>query len=206
MIVPETIGLWHNRSLRNLALTKFRRMMKDISDFLVHEGQITQLEADATQQAIIGSGLDEWLVLHPQLLKGYPRDSEETAFLAAAAASLGTYLTPHYSSDFIMAWRTLITRIPSVTTFDGFVQQAEQVFSYGATGNEAAVVQVALSVIRRAKEHWSGQGAPKIKPGTWVIVNDGIGGVLGILFRGVGSIIVGTAASAWTNEELDSLG
>ncbi|NMB63533.1 MAG: hypothetical protein GYA16_01550 [Spirochaetes bacterium] len=43
----------------------------------------------------------------------------------------------------------------------------------------------------------------KLKCSTWVIINDGIGGVLGSAFGGVGGVILGTILSAGTNEECE---
>jgi len=43
----------------------------------------------------------------------------------------------------------------------------------------------------------------KLKCSTWVIINDGIGGVLGSAFGGVGGVILGTVLSAGTNKECE---
>lgn len=44
----------------------------------------------------------------------------------------------------------------------------------------------------------------RLKGSTWVIINDGIGGIAGSIFGGIGSIVVGTVFSAWTNEQIKS--
>ena len=41
-----------------------------------------------------------------------------------------------------------------------------------------------------------------IHPSSWVLINDGIGGVLGSIFGPIGAIVVGTAFSVGTNEEI----
>jgi hypothetical protein len=41
-----------------------------------------------------------------------------------------------------------------------------------------------------------------MKKSSWVIINDGIGGVLGTIFGPVGTVVVATAFSVGTNEEI----
>jgi len=43
-----------------------------------------------------------------------------------------------------------------------------------------------------------------LKTSSWVIINDGIGGVLGSIFGPIGSIVVATAFSVATNEEINN--
>ncbi len=45
------------------------------------------------------------------------------------------------------------------------------------------------------------KGAP-LKPSSWVIINDGIGGVLGMVFGPLGSIVTATVFSLGTNQEI----
>ncbi len=42
------------------------------------------------------------------------------------------------------------------------------------------------------------------KESNWVIINDGIGGILGSIFGPIGAIVVGTAFSVGTNEEINN--
>ncbi len=46
------------------------------------------------------------------------------------------------------------------------------------------------------------KGVTKLDDRSWVIINDGIGGILGLVFGPAGSIITATAFSVGTNEEL----
>lgn len=69
--------------------------------------------------------------------------------------------------------------------------------------------QLFISVFNGSYEYWESyyqshlKGA-LLKDSSWVIINDGIGGILGSIFGPLGSIICATVFSVGTNEELQS--
>jgi len=63
------------------------------------------------------------------------------------------------------------------------------------------LADVFADVFNNSYNYWSINNN-RLEDDTWVIINDGIGGVLGLAFGGIGSVIVGTTFSAYTNEEL----
>jgi len=77
------------------------------------------------------------------------------------------------------------------------------------TGNDLDGQQLFSSIFNGSYEFWESyeEGnlkAKTIKGSTWVIINDGIGGVLGSIFGPIGSIVTATVFSAATNEEVNS--
>ena len=69
--------------------------------------------------------------------------------------------------------------------------------------------QLFISIFNSSYEYWVSyyQAHLKgtlLKDSSWVIINDGIGGILGSIFGPVGSIICATVFSVGTNEELQS--
>lgn len=67
--------------------------------------------------------------------------------------------------------------------------------------------QLFIDIFNGSYEYWSSgnQGSLKgtqMKPSSWVIINDGIGGILGMVFGPVGSIVTATVFSVGTNEEI----
>lgn len=201
-MMPDVIAQWHDRSLKHLAVVKIRRMLDDTASLLVREGVLSEEQAVDIVQSIASNGLDAWLALHPQLLKRYPEDDAESQFLSAAATSLARCLSPFYSEEFVQAWKSLITGIPGLTSYEDLMTEAERLFSYKEQGKEEYVVQMTLSLMRQSMEYWRSQGVQKLKPSTWVIINDTIGGVLGTVFGPFGSILLAGAASAYTNEQI----
>lgn len=68
-----------------------------------------------------------------------------------------------------------------------------------------------LNIFNASYEYWSDennlnlksvQEGKELKPSSWVLINDGIGGILGSVFGPIGSIVVATAFSVGTNEEI----
>ena len=75
------------------------------------------------------------------------------------------------------------------------------------------------STLIASNEYWNNEywnltstlkSSQKIKypwhPTTWVAINDGIGGLMGSVFGGVGAVILGTIFSAGTNENIKNMG
>ena len=67
--------------------------------------------------------------------------------------------------------------------------------------------QLFINIFNGSYEYWESvdQGSLKgthLKPSSWVIINDGIGGILGMVFGPVGSIVTATVFSVGTNEEI----
>ena len=63
-----------------------------------------------------------------------------------------------------------------------------------------------ISIFNSSFDYWgnsdSNLKSVNISDDTWVLINDGIGGILGSAFGPIGSIILGTAFSIGTVEEL----
>ena len=88
------------------------------------------------------------------------------------------------------------------------VSKIEEVFVHARRrGNDRRVARIFADVCSSSFHFWS-PGSGGVEPAkmpedsTWVIINDGVGGVLGLVFGGFGSVAVGTVLSAWTNENL----
>lgn len=67
--------------------------------------------------------------------------------------------------------------------------------------------QLFIDIFNGSYAYWGKreQGSLKgiqLKDSSWVIINDGIGGILGLVFGPVGSIVTATVFSVGTNEEL----
>ncbi len=65
-------------------------------------------------------------------------------------------------------------------------------------GEDAKYAKVFQEVVNNSASYWEDKN--RLKCSTWVIINDGIGGLAGLPFGGAGSIVAGTAMSAGTNE------
>ena len=67
--------------------------------------------------------------------------------------------------------------------------------------------EIFVDIFNNSLLYWTGNDPnynphnKKLKKSSWVIINDGIGGILGSAFGPMGSIILGTAFSVGTNEE-----
>jgi len=64
-----------------------------------------------------------------------------------------------------------------------------------------------IDIFNGSCEYWDRHNASslkgtQLKPSSWVIINDGIGGILGMVFGPVGSIVTATVFSVGTNEEI----
>lgn len=73
--------------------------------------------------------------------------------------------------------------------------------------NDRDAQQLFIDIFNGSYEFWNSgnQGSlkgAKLKPSSWVIINDGIGGILGMVFGPVGSIVTATVFSVGTNEEI----
>jgi len=67
--------------------------------------------------------------------------------------------------------------------------------------------QLFIDIFNGSYEYWESdcQSTLKVlelKPSSWVIINDGIGGILGSIFGPIGSIVTATVFSVGTNEEI----
>ncbi|MCD4711071.1 MAG: hypothetical protein K8R52_09505 [Bacteroidales bacterium] len=74
--------------------------------------------------------------------------------------------------------------------------------------NDLTGQQLFTNIFNGSYEFWETYEGSNLKAkswnkNTWVIVNDGIGGVLGSIFGPIGSIVTATLFSAATNEELN---
>jgi hypothetical protein len=68
--------------------------------------------------------------------------------------------------------------------------------------------QLFISIFNGSYQFWDSYGSSNLKdvalkPSSWVIINDGIGGLLGMVFGPAGSIITATVFSVGTNEEIN---
>jgi hypothetical protein len=70
-------------------------------------------------------------------------------------------------------------------------------------GADREAVRVFRGIWEDSKEYWnSGSGTHREKGCPyWEYANDAIGGVFGLMFGGVGSVVLGAAASAYTHWE-----
>lgn len=74
--------------------------------------------------------------------------------------------------------------------------------------NDVNAQKVYVDIFNSSFNYWlqsdgdNAEKKAKLKPSTWVIINDGIGGVLGSAFGPIGSVALGTVLSAGTNEEI----
>jgi AAA+ ATPase superfamily predicted ATPase len=78
------------------------------------------------------------------------------------------------------------------------------------TKDDLVAQYIFVNIFNSSSDYWnnfstnSSQQSTKalIKTSSWVIINDGIGGIVGSIFGGVGSIVVSTVFSVWTNEQI----
>lgn len=73
--------------------------------------------------------------------------------------------------------------------------------------NDIAGQQLYVNIFNASYDFWESMYESQLKStnlklSSWVMINDGIGGVLGFVFGPIGSIVVGTAFSVGTNEEI----
>lgn len=67
--------------------------------------------------------------------------------------------------------------------------------------------QLFINIFNGSYEYWEAVSQStlkgiQLKPSSWVIINDGIGGILGSIFGPIGSIVTATVFSVGTNEEI----
>lgn len=67
--------------------------------------------------------------------------------------------------------------------------------------------QLFVDIFNGSYTYWESVDQPslkgvQLKPSSWVIINDGIGGILGSVFGPIGSIVTATVFSVGTNEEI----
>jgi hypothetical protein len=77
------------------------------------------------------------------------------------------------------------------------------------SGNDLDGQQLFSNIFNSSYEFWGNfeKGNLKAKPisgATWIVINDGIGGILGSVFGPIGSIVAATVFSAGTSEEVNS--
>lgn len=195
----EFIGHWHNASLRHLAIERFRGHVNRVAEFLTKQGVIDGVNNEKILSTFERSGIIEWFALHPQFAQPYP-ETDESAFLEAAARSVDLLITPQYSKEFRIAVTNIIESVPTISSFQDFLTNAETEFRAVEDPGDAESVQLVLSIFRHSKDHWEDTGVQKLKPGTWVIIADGIGGLIGSSGGPGGAIVLGAAVSALTNE------
>lgn len=75
--------------------------------------------------------------------------------------------------------------------------------------NDIAGQQLYVNIFNASYDFWESMDesllkSTNLKNSSWVIINDGIGGVLGSVFGPIGSIVVATAFSVGTNEEINN--
>jgi hypothetical protein len=73
---------------------------------------------------------------------------------------------------------------------------------------DRAAQQLFTDIFNSSYQFWesyenSDLKSTKLEKSSWVIINDGIGGVLGSIFGPLGSVVVATAFSVGTNEEIN---
>lgn len=78
--------------------------------------------------------------------------------------------------------------------------------------NDSKALNLLVNQIKASDFLWNDEDSPIVQaaagPGglkcsTWVVINDGIGGAVGFIFGGIGSIFTATAFSAGTSEDCD---
>ncbi|MGW8317191.1 MAG: hypothetical protein ACWGNV_16460 [Bacteroidales bacterium] len=73
--------------------------------------------------------------------------------------------------------------------------------------NDCEAQRLFIDIFNGSYEYWESfnQSTLKgiqLKPSSWVIINDGIGGIIGSIFGPIGSIVTATVFSVGTNEEI----
>lgn len=75
--------------------------------------------------------------------------------------------------------------------------------------NDITGQQLFVNIFNGSYDFWESMDESQlkstyIKDSSWVLINDAIGGVLGSIFGPIGAIVVGTAFSVGTNEEINN--
>jgi hypothetical protein len=76
-----------------------------------------------------------------------------------------------------------------------------------ATERDTEAQQLFINIFNGSYQYWEASGdsglkSTLLKDSSWVIINDGIGGILGSIFGPIGSIVTATVFSVGTNEEI----
>jgi hypothetical protein len=86
--------------------------------------------------------------------------------------------------------------------FIGWVHETLEPFNSGIDGEVSKIFTQLVLASDNFWHHSYVTNTARLKPSTWVIIHDGIGGVVGTIFGGIGSVVCATAFSAYTNETL----
>ncbi len=115
-----------------------------------------------------------------------------------------------YSSQLISEVKKILTMVTEGTEIRTISNYVNSVFSLIEFDSQTDLEGQSLfvSIFNGSNAYWedvytSDLKNIKIKDGTWVIINDGIGGLIGMIFGPPGSIITGTLFSAATYEEIN---
>lgn len=115
-----------------------------------------------------------------------------------------------YSSQLIVEVKKILTMVTEETEIQTISNYVNSVFSIMEFNNQSDREGQSLfvNIFNGSNTYWedvytSDLKNLKIKDGTWVIINDGIGGLLGLIFGPVGSIVTATVFSAGTYEEIN---
>lgn len=101
---------------------------------------------------------------------------------------------------------TMVTELADIRTVNTFINSNFANIEYDNVMDREGQT-LFVSVFNSSYAYWTGEGNSNLKhlkldDNTKVIINDGIGGILGLIFGPAGSIITATAFSVATNEEL----
>lgn len=115
-----------------------------------------------------------------------------------------------YSSQLIIEVKKILTMVTEGAEIKTIANYVNSVFSLIEFSSQADLEGQSLfvNIFNGSNSYWedvytSDLKGRKIKDGTWVIINDGIGGLLGMIFGPPGSIITATVFSAGTYEEIN---
>jgi len=84
----------------------------------------------------------------------------------------------------------------------GWVHETLEPFNSGIDGEVSKIFTQLVLASDNFWHHSYVTNTARLKPSTWVIIHDGIGGLAGSIFNGIGSVVCATAFSAYTNETL----
>ena len=195
-----------------------------ISYYYVHRKEV----ADSPE-----TFFDEMLNLSTGFLvaEGYPEASIEKARLAIEKQYSPGFLKSSSGGKYSLEPGTFITQLRATGLYsEYFLQAMDEILQLAENKSNKQTIrrhvnskfqgipfddpkdregqQLFINIFNGSYQFWESYGSSDLKdamlkPSSWVIINDGIGGLLGMVFGPAGSIITATVFSVGTNEEIN---
>lgn len=208
----ENAGLLHN-----YALNYYYSQYEVLQENSVEKMNLTNV-LDICADFLIGYGFESIPVLESKNkimtnLDESMKKNSESSFFTEIPGNFQemTESTATFSQDFISQIMIIIEFATKNKEIHQIKEYVNSEFSKLAFDKSEDIVaqKIFTDIFNSSYEYWlenptsSAKKSTKIKNSSWVIINDGIGGIIGSAFGPLGSIMLGTAFSIGTNEELD---